>query len=68
MGMEIERKFLYDRALLPYELSSLPSHEIEQGYLCVAPVIRIRKEDNVYYMTYKNGSGIAHEEYNLPLT
>ena len=31
------------------------------------PVIRIRKEDDNYYMTYKGRGMLAREEYNLPL-
>ena len=64
--MEIERKFLLKE--LPFTLSDFPYHDIEQAYLSTAPVVRVRKEDDSYYMTYKNGGGMAHEEYNLPLT
>lgn len=64
--MEIERKFLLKE--LPFSLSEFPFHLIEQAYLCTAPVVRIRKEDDTYYLTYKNGGGISHEEYNLPLS
>ena len=36
------------------------------------PTIRVRREDERYYMTYKGVGGsntsLAHEEYNLPLT
>lgn len=35
--MEIERKFLIKKGLLPAELESYPFHEIEQGYLCTNP-------------------------------
>lgn len=64
--MEIERKFLITK--LPERLESCSFHEIEQGYLSERPVVRIRKSDNEYYMTYKSGGMLAHEEYNLPLT
>lgn len=63
--MEIERKFLIKR--LPEDLDSYPYHLIEQAYLCTEPVIRVRKEDNNYYMTYKSGGSMVREEYNLPL-
>ncbi len=73
--MEIERKFLVDLNKNPYDLATAKYHHIEQAYLCTAPVVRIRKEDDNYYLTYKskgNYSGdkwmLAHEEYNLPLT
>lgn len=64
--MEIERKFLIGE--LPFNVEDYPSRLIEQAYLCTGPVVRIRKEDDTYYMTYKNGGGMAHEEANLPLT
>ena len=31
------------------------------------PVVRVRREDENYYMTYKGGGMMAREEYNLPL-
>lgn len=66
--MEIERKFLIKKENLPEHLDSYPCHEIEQGYLCTAPVVRIRRQDNDYYLTYKSKGLLAREEYNLPLT
>ena len=65
--MEIERKFLIKKGLLPAELESYPFHEIEQGYLCRKPVVRIRRQDDDYILTYKSGGLMAREEYNLPL-
>lgn len=64
--MEIERKFLILN--VPDNLSHYEYHHIEQGYLCTEPVVRIRKEDNDYYMTYKSKGFMVREEYNLPLT
>lgn len=64
--MEIERKFLIKK--LPEDLSSYVFHDIEQGYLSREPVVRIRKEDDKYYLTYKGKGLMAREEYNLPLT
>ena len=64
--MEIERKFLLNT--IPTDLYDYPCHTIEQGYLCTSPVVRIRKEDNTYYLTYKGKGKMAREEYNLPLT
>ena len=63
--MEIERKYLLKE--LP-ELKIYESHKIEQAYLCTGPVVRVRREDESYYMTYKGGGMMAREEYNLPLT
>lgn len=64
--MEIERKFLIKK--LPEDLSNYAFHDIEQGYLSREPVVRIRKEDDKYYLTYKGKGLMAREEYNLPLT
>lgn len=64
--MEIERKFLIDT--LPKNLTQYPFHQLEQGYLCTEPVVRIRREDDDYYLTYKSKGLMVREEYNLPLT
>ena len=66
--MEIERKFLISKENLPENLGSYPHHKLEQGYLSTAPVVRIRKEDDNYYLTYKSKGLMTREEYNLPLT
>ena len=70
MGMEIEKK--YTVRYLPENLESFDRHTIEQAYLTTEPAIRVRREDERYYMTYKGTGGsntaLAHEEYNLPLT
>lgn len=63
--MEIERKF--EPKKIPAEISSHPCLFIEQAYLCTDPVIRIRRQDDEYYMTYKGKGLMAREEYNLPL-
>ena len=65
MGKEIERKFLIKE--LPANLSEYPFHELTQGYLNTDPVVRVRKEDDTYYLTYKGKGFIEKEEYNLPL-
>ena len=36
--------------------------------LCTDPVVRVRREDDSYYLTYKGKGLLAREEYNLPLT
>ena len=50
--MEIERKFLIKT--LPSDLESYPSSHIEQAYLNEQPVLRIRKKDDSYILTYKS--------------
>ena len=70
MGMEIEKK--YTVKYLPEGLEQYDHHVIEQAYLTCEPAIRVRREDDRYYMTYKgtggSNSALSHEEYNLPLT
>lgn len=78
MGIEIEKKFTVRE--LPANLSDYPFHQIEQGYLNVHPAIRVRRQDDEYYMTYKGTPGqficekaaggqqdIGQTEYNMPL-
>ena len=64
--MEIERKFLVKE--LPELLDSYKKRRIEQAYLCTDPVVRVRQDNEDYYLTYKSKGLIAREEYNLPLT
>ena len=66
--LEIERKFLVKKEDLPDNLKQYPCKVIEQGYLCTEPVVRIRKSNDNYYLTYKSKGLLAREEYNLPLT
>lgn len=63
--MEIERKFLVKT--IPDNLSDYNCHEIEQAYLCTKPVIRVRRDNDDYYLTYKGSGKMIREEYNLPL-
>ena len=63
--MEIERKFLVET--LPNNLDDYPHSLLEQAYLCTAPVVRVRRDGNSFYMTYKGGGMMVREEYNLPL-
>ncbi len=64
--MEIERKYLICRP--PAGYTSYPCHVIEQGYLSTDPVVRVRREDETFYLTYKSKGLLSREEYNLPLT
>ena len=63
--MEIERKYLIHS--IPFDLNNYPHREIEQAYLNVDPVIRIRRKDDDYFLTYKSKGLLAREEYDLPL-
>lgn len=64
--MEIERKFLIKR--LPDNLENYPCRHLEQGYLCTSPVVRIRRDNDKYELTYKGSGMMVREEHNLPLT
>lgn len=66
--MEIERKFLIDMKQLPFRPEDFPCRHIEQGYLCTEPVVRIRRDNEKYFLTYKSKGLMVREEYNLPLT
>lgn len=63
--MEIERKYLV--AELPKDLEKYEQKKIAQGYLNTDPVVRVRRSNDEYYMTYKGKGLLAREEYNLPL-
>ena len=65
-NMEIERKFIPKR--IPEHLEQYTYHEIEQGYLCTNPTIRIRKMDDTYFLTYKSSGLMAHLEQEMPLS
>lgn len=64
--MEIERKFIIKE--LPKNLNNYTCLFIEQAYLNTEPVIRIRRQNEEYYLTYKGKGLLAREEYNLPLS
>ena len=77
--MEIERKFTV-RAL-PESLTRYPCKELEQGYLCTHPVVRVRKSvkngEAKYILCYKSKLGLEKKadataqvcrEEEMPLT
>jgi len=70
--VEIERKFKISK--LPDNLEQYEKREIKQGYLCTQPVVRIRKSNENYILTYKNKlnynqeHAVINEEVELPLT
>ena len=63
--MEIERKFLIRQ--MPEHLEQYPCLPLEQAYLCTNPVVRVRREGEDFYLTYKGRGKMIREEYNLPL-
>ena len=64
--MEIERKYLVDK--LPGHIEDYPCRISSQGYLNINPVVRIRRDNEKYELTYKSKGFMARQEYNLPLT
>lgn len=64
-NIEIEKKYTIKK--LPENLDHYPCKIIEQAYLNTAPVVRVRKSNATYYLTYKGSGLMAREEYNLPL-
>lgn len=72
--MEIEKKFLLKE--MPEDLDRREKKELEQGYLCVRPTVRIRKSDGDYILTYKGKQGTegidldaqVNQELEMPLT
>ena len=71
--MEIERKFRVNR--IPDGIEKCEKDEIEQGYLCIKPTVRIRKINNKYTLNYKwknknvtEQKAIQNIEYEMPLT
>ena len=68
--MEIERKYLVK--ILPDHLEQYPCRQIEQGYLSTNPVVRIRRSNDRYILTYKgkekiDGLLIQKRRYLIPL-
>lgn len=64
-NIEIERKFLVKE--LPQNLEIYKKISMIQGYLNREPVVRVRKENEDFILTYKGRGLLSHSEYNLPL-
>lgn len=64
--MEIERKFLISQ--LPEMLEQYPKERLQQAYLSVDPVLRIRRGEGTCWLTYKGPGLLAREEHEFPLT
>ena len=64
--MEIERKYLVKS--LPENLETYEQKRIAQGYLSTNPVLRIRRSNDEYFLTYKGPGLMAREEHEFPLT
>lgn len=66
--MEIERKFLIERQHIPDNLSEYPHDDLEQAYIITEPVLRIRRKNDTYILTYKGQGLMKREEAEFPLT
>lgn len=66
--MEIERKFLVKKEELPENLPAYPHDNLEQAYIITSPVLRIRKKNDSYILTYKGNGLMKREEAEFPLT
>ena len=64
-NIEIEKKYTIKK--LPENLEAYPCRIIEQAYLNTSPVVRVRRSDDSYSLTYKGSGLMVREEYNLPL-
>ena len=70
--MEIERKYLV--VSLPEDLNGYPHVEIEQGYLCTSPTLRVRRMGDAFILTVKekqhsaDTSAIVNREEEFALT
>jgi CYTH domain-containing protein len=64
-NMEIEKKYTIKK--LPENLDKYECKVIKQAYLNTSPVVRVRKSNDKYTLTYKGSGLMAREEYNLPL-
>ena len=67
MGFEIERKWLPENSLTERIRKERMPVTIIQGYLCTDPVVRVRKDGNSFYLTYKGRGTLERREENLPL-
>ena len=52
----------------PENLDKYEQKRISQGYLCTNPVVRIRRSNEEYFLTYKSRGLMAREEHEMPLT
>lgn len=66
MKKEIEHKFLVRKKLLP-DLRKLMSHEIVQGYLSRAPVVRVRTMGSKAFLTVKGKGARIRDEFEIQI-
>lgn len=64
--MEIEKKFRIKN--LPKNLEEYECIHIEQGYLCKGPVVRIRKANETYILTYKSKTKLDEVQFGTKIS
>ena len=64
--MEIEKKFRIKK--LPENLEKYDCIHIEQGYLCRGPIIRIRKANETYILTYKSKTNLDEAQFGTRIS
>lgn len=65
--MEIEKKFFVKQ--MPQNIEKYSKKEIEQGYLLLEdPVLRVRKSNDNYLLTYKSIKGIPQDMMDIALS
>ena len=69
MESEIERSFLIDFQAIPYDLSTLVCHEIQQGYIAIdgETEVRLRLKDDDALITIKQGTGNVRKEHEYAI-
>ncbi len=66
MNIETERKFLIK--YLPKDYEKYSKMDIEQAYLSIDKEHRIRKNDNLYYETFKGEGNLSRTEIEKEIT
>lgn len=64
--MEIERKFLI--STLPDNIQSYTFKKIQQGYISIDPVIRIRHSNSDFFLTCKGEGLLQREEFQVSIS
>lgn len=64
--VEIEKKYKIKK--LPEKLETYTCLDIEQGYLCTEPVVRIRKMNEEYILTYKSKTPLQESQYHTKIS
>jgi CYTH domain-containing protein len=59
-NLEIEKKFKVKK--IPEHLEQYEKKVMEQGYLCSNPIVRIRRSNEEYILTYKSRFGLENDK------